>query len=743
MADTDNDFLALARDAFSESTTYFDSGIRSDIERDLRQFQGRHPSGSKYLSDSYRTRSTFFRPKTRSAIRKNEAIAAQAMFSNADVVTLTAEDQTNRVQVQSAAVWNEVLNHRLTKTIPWFLTSIGAYQDAQAAGVCISYTSWRFDQRRKVDRPCLDLRPVENIRLSPSSDWINPVGTSPYFIDMLPMLVKDVRARMKTVDPKTGQPKWNVLDESVILQAATSYSDSISMQRNQGRADSRQSSQITPFSPVWVHRNFVEVDGVDYVYYTLATHGMLTKPIPVEVAYPLDGQRPYVIGNCVIETHKLYPPGVARLARDLQAELNENANQRSDNVKFAMNKRYFAKRGKQVDLRSLSRNVPGSVTMMEDPEGDVKVVETKDVTPSAYEEQDRLNIDFDELVGSFSMPSAGGSRKLSDTVGGAQLLTEDADEISAYQLRVFTETWTKPVLRQLLKLEMAYETDETIFTLAAKKAAAAQRLNDDIVIDDELLQQELTINVDVGIGSTSPQKRLQNLLYGLKSLKEITEDGVLQQAGMDVKEVSDEVFTKLGYDGADRFFPEKGQDPQVAELQKQLDDANAKLAKREDPELTKAKIAKLLAEADKIGIDKVKHGIEAIFGSMQAAEVVAAVPAVTPIADQLMRAAGYQVPTPPGVDPGFAPGDQGPGAPAVIGDASGLTVEPVTNKRTGVGFTPGAPGAAPDAQPGGPPGSAAQPANTNPLTPAKPASPFVGPNAGIETMREDTKGPSQ
>lgn len=744
MADTQTDpFLSLAREAHTESTSYFDAGVRAEIERDIRQFQGLHPRDSKYGTDMYRTRAKFFSPKTRSAIRKNESVAAQALFSNADVVTLRAENESDKIQVASAAVWNEVLNYRLQKSIPWFLTAIGAYQDAQSVGVCISYQHWLYNKRRRIDKPAIRLRPVENIRFSPSADWIDPVHTSPYFIDLIPMYVKDVLARMRPDDDKTGQARWKQVAPESLLKAARSYSDSITLQRDQGRADRQQISAITDFTMVWVHRNLMEVNGVDYVYYTLATEGLLTDPVPIEEVYPLDGDRPYVVGNCVIETHKLYPPGVPRLARDLQGSLNEVRNQRIDNVSFAMNKRYFVKRGKQVDLRSLSRNVPGSSTLMEDPEGDVKVVETKDVTASAYEEQDRFNQDFDELIGTFSAPSSGARGSLIDKVGGAELLTEDGDQMSAYQLQVYVETWAKPVLRQVTKLEMAYETDETLFTLAATKAQAAQRLNDPIVVDDKLLQQELTVKLDLGIGPTSPQKRVENLLWGLDRVSEVAERGSLQTMGADFKEIVDEVFTRLGYDGGDRFFPGQSQDPQVAALQQQLDEANQKLAKREDPELTKAKIAKLLAEADSVGIDKVKKGIEAIFGSMQAAEVVAAVPAVTPIADQLMRAAGYQPPQPAGVDPGFAPGEQGPNmAPATQG-APGLTVEPVTNKRTGVGFTPGGAQAAPDAQPGGPPGTATQPANTNPLTPAKPASPFVGPNHGIETMREDSRGPQQ
>ena len=68
-----NNALALARDAFSGSTMYFDANIRPELEQDLRAFQSKHPSGSKYNSDGYRGRAKFFRPKTRALVRSAEA----------------------------------------------------------------------------------------------------------------------------------------------------------------------------------------------------------------------------------------------------------------------------------------------------------------------------------------------------------------------------------------------------------------------------------------------------------------------------------------------------------------------------------------------------------------------------------------------------------------------------------------------------------------------------------------------
>ena len=737
MAETHTDpFLALARDAYTESTNWFDAGPRREIEADLRQFQGQHPVGSKYLSPDYRARSNLFRPRTRSIIRKNEAIAAAALFDNADAVTVSPEDGTSKEQVISAAVWQEVLNYRLEKSIRWFQTVIGAYQDAMAVGVVCSYQHWQYDQKRRKDQPCIKLLPVENVRFSPNASWVDPVNTSPYFIELIPMFLKDVRARMETADPKTGQPKWIRVPDAQILQAVQGYSDSITLQRERGRADRNNTGAPTDYSLVWVHRNFIEVNGDVWVFYTLGKHARLSAPAPLEDLYPIDGELPYVVGVSAIETHKLYPGGPPRLGKDLQRELNDTTNLRQDNIRFVLNKRYLVRSGQQIDLASIQRNLPGSSTLVGDIEKDVKVIETGDVTSHAYEEQDRINLDMDDLLGTFSQASAQSSRRVVDSKGGLELLSSDASQMGNYQLRTLVETWIKPVLRQVLKYEQAYETDETLFALAGRKAAKTMRLNDPIVIDDALLRQELTMSISVGVGATTPMNRLRNLLDALTALKEILADGTMQQAGLATDELGEEVFTKLGFDGAERFFPAAAEDPRIAELTKQLQDANAKLAKREDPALTKAKIAKILAEIEKIGADKVKTLIEAEFGSMQAAEVVAAVPQVTPIADQLMKAAGYTQPTPPGIDPGFAPGEQGPGLPT-IASAAGmpqgqLSIDPVVNKRTGIGFTPGAPGA-----------DGSVPPNTSPMQPAipaQPASPFVGRNAGIETNRPDTAG---
>jgi hypothetical protein len=719
-AEAPPDWVALARDAYSASTNWFDSSVRAQIEGDLRQFQGQHPAGSKYLADANKGRSKLFRPKTRTTIRKNEAAAAQAFFASNDVVKVTAQDEDDKEQLASAAVMGALLQHRLTKSIPWFLTLVGAYQDAQTVGVVASYQYWQYNEKKGIDRPQIRLIPIENLRFDPGADWTDPVGTSPYLIELIPMYVKDVKARMRSVDPKTGEARWKTLPEATIMGATKTYGDTIRLQRESPRPDSKYQTQANNnFNVVWVHKNVVEVDEVDYCYYTLGCEHLLSDPVPLEQVY-FHGRRPYVVGSAVVETHKLYPSSVPRLTKDVQAEINEVANQRIDNVKLAMNKRYFARRNKQVDLRSVTRNVPGSVTLVQDID-DVKVVEFNDVTGSSYKEQEVLNLDFDDVAGTFSGSSVQSNRKLNETVGGMQMLDAGANQVSGYQLRTFCETWVEPVLRQIVLLEQYYETDDTLIALCGK-TADLQRFGVDRITDEHLMN-EFTLNVNVGMGAVNPTEQVKQFIDGMTALGNMLANEGLVQLGLNVEEVVKELFGKLGYKDGARFFNFDGSDPMVKRLQDQVAQLQQQLAQKVDPALIAAQIRKLDAEVASIGVkdrvsaaDAVKKGSEAQFSAMQTAEVIAAVPGVAPIADELMKAAGYRPPTPSGIDPNF---------PMPAAPAAGLGLEAVKNRRTGVAFMPG------------------QGASTtlNPLPPM-PATAGTGAHQGIETTRPDSVGAS-
>lgn len=622
-------WLQRARDAFAFSTSYVDANYRKKWEDNIRAFNSQHPMDSKYVNPMYSKRSSIYRPKTRAAIRKNEAAAASAFFSNMDVVSIEAVNQGNKQEQASAEIMKELLQYRLTKSVPWFQTVMGGLQDAQIQGVVCAYIYWEYEEldgEIVKDKPCVDLLPVENIRIDPASNWSDPINTSPYLIHMLPMYVCDVKDMMNREDPKTGNPVWKAYGNNVLQQARQSKSDSTRITRQNGRSDPTDvdGKNISDYEIVWIQRHIHKRDGIDWTFYTIGDIALLTDPVPLkEIIF--HGHRPYVMGCCILETHKIFPSSLPDLGSGLQEEANALANTRLDNLYFVLNKKYFIKRGKNVDLPALMRNVPGGGVMMDDPETDVKEMNWPDVTSSAYQEQDRLNADFSDLLGDFSPANAQLARKGSEPGKIMQLMAGSASPLTEYLLRTYVETFVEPVLRQLVKLEQQYETDQVVLAIAADRAKLLQKFGMDHVTDD-LLDKDLTVKVNVGMGATDPNAKLQKLIMGITAFEQIAGAEKQSPTGLDVSEIAKEMFGFMGYQDGRRFM-QSDDDPQKAQLKQQLQHAGhviQELGKRvQDRQVEldntkqiahEANTTKLLVankqEETKIKVEAIKHQLD-------------------------------------------------------------------------------------------------------------------------------------
>lgn len=640
------DWVALARQARENARAALDTDLSRSWERSLRHFQGRHAAGSKYLSDDYKGRSRIFRPKTRAMVRRTEAAGAAAFFSTADVIACTAYDDSDEMQVAAAMAQHETLNWRLKNSIPWFTTCIGALQDGQVYGVCVSKQYWRYEEREVgtqtvevmgedglplidpetgapaveeapiievvADQPVCKLKPPENILIDRAADWEDPINTSPFVIEAQPMYVGDVKARMNATDPKTGQTKWRVLDEATIKQASEDVHDNVRRTREGERQDpiNDHDSPIDDFTIVWAHENIIRWEGRDWHYWTLGTRALLSDPVPLEEVYRHG--RPYVMGYVVIETHKTYPVSKVQLTDGLQQQANEIVNQRLDNVKLAMNGRYKVKRGAEVDLKSLTRNVPGGAYMVTSPD-DVTVEQAPDVTGSAYMEQDRVNIDFDEIGGTFSPGTVQSNRQMNETVGGMNLLSSSANGMTEYELRVFAETWVEPVVKQLMALERLYETDEVILSLVGKNAGLAREYYENADAMIELLQHDVQVSIDVGIGSTDQSQKLARFMGATKAAVELMGD--MAPRRLDYEAVISELFGLSGYRDGMRFF-KMDQDPQTDAMMQEIERLQRELETKQGVERVKTE-GRLREIAAKGQIDLAK---ERLRGAVDMAE---------------------------------------------------------------------------------------------------------------------------
>jgi hypothetical protein len=623
-ADLNNWLINKARTIYTSSTNYLDTNITNQWERNLSHFRNEHAPGSAFLGKNFK-RSRVFRPKTRSSVKGQEAALATAAFSSEQLVLVTAEDPLNEVQRVSAQIARALLQYRLTKTIPWFLTVQGAYQNTKVYGLCISHNYWRYETTKEmeaalddddepvkdadgnamgrekvtvlVDKPCVDLIAPENFRFDAMADWRDPINTSPYLIYEMPMYVGEVLERMERVDDKTGQPVWKKYSKAEILSTRRkTYDRTRQAREGNERVDPTDNQPFDDFMTVWAHMNVVREDGVDIVYWTLGTELVLTDPEPLTKLYPHlpRGTRPFTMGVAIVEAHRNYPDGDVAQAAGLQEEINKIANQRLDNVRLVLNKRYFVRRGAQVDLEALIRNTPGGGVMMNDPDKDAKVIDTPDVTASSYQEQDRLAVEMDELVGSFSQGSVQSNKSLNDTVGGMSMLSQNANGVNDYSIRVFTLTWMEPTLRQLMLLEQYYETDQVLLGIATKQSDAWQKYGIDQATD-ELLRQELTLNVDIGMGNTDPVRRVERLVFGVSNVVGLPD----MAKRIKSTDIADEIFASLGYKASSRFFRDDQEQaeyekknppqpaPEIALKQQELKDKKDEADQRHQRETTK------------------------------------------------------------------------------------------------------------------------------------------------------------
>lgn len=585
-----NYWLDLTSQAYQASTSYIDSNYRKQWDTALRHFRSQHASDSKYNKASYTYRSKLFRPKTRSMSRNFEAALAAAFFSNADLISVEAADKDNQLQAASAAITYELLQHHLTKSIPWFVICLGAGQEAHRTGVVFSYQNWEYLEKPVTfdvpvqdetgqpvmsesgkpkittatetvvikDKPKVELLPPENIRFHPAAKWYDPIGTSPFLQILWPMYVRDVRARMSDKDEngKVPEQRWQKYGDQEISGAMRLVNDPTRQAREGNKEDAADKTigSVKEFDVVWCIENFFNVEGQDVVWWTLGTEHMLCDPVPIEEVY-WTGERPVVMGISAIETFIPMPEGPVGHTGPVQQEINEVVNSRMDNVKLVMNKRYFVKSGSSVDLRSLLANVPGGVTTVNGNfKEQVQPIEFNDVTSSAYQEQDRLNAEFDELGGSFSQSSVMSNRKLNETVGGMNMLRAGSSEVRELTVRTFSETWVERVMRQLVKLIQKYESNLKVIALAGQKAQLFQRYGVDR-ITDELLNQELTTTCNVGTGATDPVGKLQKFMIALDGfMKVAAAQAQMQKPILKLGAIGNEIFGRVGLKSGERFL---------------------------------------------------------------------------------------------------------------------------------------------------------------------------------------------
>lgn len=598
----------LMKSAYSSGISYQQQVLSTRWQASANAWNNTHNSDSKYNQMRYRGRTKLFRPKTRSALRSKSAEAAAALFSASDVVSVKGADDSDEMQRASGQINHELLNMRLDRSnekagIPWFLIAMGAHQSALLHGICASKQFWEYQAREIVytetinipvpnamnmdgsqltipqerevretkiikDKPRIRLYPPEDVIRDPASAWDDQAQDSSYLILRNPMPIIEAKEFTKN-NPMSPVKFIELTDGDFLAAPSTNAGDSgasaaVRRSREQQGNDRFTDNQVdNRYRIVHVNENFFRLGGVDYVFWSLGNQRIISNIVPVEQAYPEQaGARPCVIGVGMLDVFKIDPMSAAEQVQPLQQEINDIVNLRLDTVKQTVAPLALVRRGRSIDVRAIQNRSPDSVVYVGEKD-DVTFDRPGDVSASAYQEMERLNADFDDLAGTFSSGSVQTNRSLNETVGGMQLMAAGANSIGEFDLKVWIETWVEPVLRQLVALEQYYESDETIIALAAKKANLYQRYGTSEIMD-ELLGQQVTTTVNVGMGSADPNVALDKFAKAASIAISLVPQAQ-QMARPD--EIINEIFGKAGYkNAADRFFAgDISEDPRLTQ----------------------------------------------------------------------------------------------------------------------------------------------------------------------------------
>lgn len=623
---TDREFLELAAEGERQSSFYTNQINRNSWVRTYRAFHQQHFDQSKYHSQEYKNRSRLFIPKTRAAVRKDMAAVAASLFGSIDAISCMAGNEGDDNQRASAAVVQELVNYRTDRngktSIPWFHVAMGARQTSLLTGFCFSKQSWKLELRRTgseeytdedgsqgvrdvwephIDRPDIQLIPPENLVIDPAADWTNPAQDAAYIIIKWPMRIDEIRRRQR--DPR--QP-WKELTEDQLRSGSDGTlmeAAAIRRAREQGIDRLDESQNTRNFDIIWVWETYIRTAGEDWTFLSIADKHMLTDPKPVREVYPEQfGERPLAYGYGSFEAFSIFPMSSAESWQMLQQEANDLRNLTLDAIKQNVMPVTKVRRGRQVDLEQLRRRGQGTAIMVQDKD-DVTWEKAPDISSGVQMLKQQLDIEFDDLAGQQNYGTVQDNNALGRTLGGLKLAAGAANAVQEFDIRIWIETWVEVVLTQVVRLEQYYESDPIILGLCGDRAKLFEKYGIN-QISDELLENNVTVRVNIGLGAGDPQQRLakfQSATAIAVPLLQMSPSFARGEVELDYEAVMNEVFGAAGYRDGGRRFIKEGQ-PQQPDPMAFVEAEKTKSETEKNKAMAKKAVIDALANAAKIGL---------------------------------------------------------------------------------------------------------------------------------------------
>ncbi len=189
--------------------------------------------------------------------------------------------------------------------------------------------------------------------------------------------------------------------------------------------------------------------------YTIGARKVILK----EEDNPFDGLLPFLMARYIPVQHELYGIGIPEIAEDLQTELNTVRNQRMDNVNLIINRMFIANKYADINLDQLV-SYPGNVILTNDINA-IQALDTRDVTKSAYMEEEIIKQDIDNSTGNYSY-ARGAPPERRETATGIVRLQQASDVRFDTVVKMLEFTVIRHIAKMFLWLDYQFLPKEEL-----------------------------------------------------------------------------------------------------------------------------------------------------------------------------------------------------------------------------------------------------------------------------------------
>lgn len=470
-------------------------------------------------------------------------------FQDPDSISFTAKSTTDPEADQLAAWLTQIFYYRSQYTFPFYAWHEASIKAGLVDGVEAAYVYWKKESYTKkaakqflyvdpatgipseIDKKAYDAAKKagfgDNVAEYQPEDEVTV--TDSWWVDKL---IPGEQVRWDVTAPfmDVNQGQWCCLSlrwkmDTIKSHIKSGLFDAISEteleEHQQAKKDSRNADRL---------RFTIDPDKLQHDDLSLISVNIFfaKKGCQWQVQFSLEGQElsgwkdvndvffagrpvnrlPVVIGYNRSNLHEEFGCGIPFLISSHEDEYSQTRNNVQDAANAKLQKKWRISKGSDVNIDDLV-NRPAFYADA----GEVEAVNDHADMMPAMRTNDAQSADINSLVpvDMMNMGRSVAPKGMNQTLGTVQLSQQDSSLKRNNMLMLRNQTFMVPLLFLIAELEMAFETDETVARVAAKRAGITAP---EVMGQLDLTKLDFPINVSInaGMGSVPRYQKAQNLM---------------------------------------------------------------------------------------------------------------------------------------------------------------------------------------------------------------------------------------